>query len=378
MSRAGHAHFDLPAIIEFLADLRGVPASAFASCLYQKSEKAVAEHLFAVAASLDSMVLGETQILGQVREAYECSQQMSLAGPMLHPLFQRALMVGKQVMRHTPLAEGRVSVASVAVDHARRIFERFDDKTILSIGAGEMAGIMLRHLAGLNPGNLLVCNRDPAKAQDLVDRLSAPFAQAVAFEDVAKHLVAADIVVCSTGAAHPILTRARFEPLRKQRRYRPIFLIDIAVPRDISADVGELDNVYLYNLDDLQQVVLGTHSQRQEAMAGAKAIVAREVEEYLAWHRQRELGPAIHRLYRRYHELAREELDRELTKLPNIGAQERAHSRGICPSPGKQTAARSRAGAPGSSRCAPAGHSLCACTGKVIQPGCRCHCRRRH
>ncbi|HEX4123254.1 MAG TPA: hypothetical protein VHY37_00900, partial [Tepidisphaeraceae bacterium] len=129
----------------------------------------------------------------------------------------------------------------------------------------------------------------------------------------------------STGAAHPVLTRAQFEPLRKQRRYRPIFLIDIAVPRDISSDVGQLDNVYLYNLDDLQQVVLGTHSQRQEAQATAKTIVAREVEEYLVWDRQRELGPAIHRLYRRYHELARQELERELTKLPNIRPEEKAH-----------------------------------------------------
>jgi glutamyl-tRNA reductase len=323
--RAAHAQLDVERMIEFLAELRGVAAGAFADSLYQKAEKAVAEHLFSVAASLDSMVLGETQILGQVREAYECAQQLSLAGPTLHPLFQRALMVGKQVMRQTPLAEGRVSVASVAVDHARRIFERFDDKTILSIGAGKMAGIMLQHLAGLGPKQLLVCNRDPVRAKALVDRLAAPFATSAAFEELPHHLIAADIVVCSTGASQPILTRSMFESIRKQRRYRPIFLIDIAVPRDISADVGELDNVYLYNLDDLQQVVLGTHSQRQEAMAAARAIVAREVEEYLVWHRQRELGPAIHRLYRRYHELAQEELGRELAKLPNIAAEEKAH-----------------------------------------------------
>ena len=324
-AKAATGGADAPAMIAFLAELRGLAVESFADCLYEKSEKAVAEHLFTVASSLDSMVLGETQILGQVREAYESSQELSLAGPILHPLFQRALMVGKQVMRDTPLAEGRVSVASVAVDHARRIFERFDDKTILCIGAGKMAGIMLEHLAALGPGQLLVCNRDPAKAQGLVRRLAAPFAKAVAFEELPQHLVAADIVVCSTGASQPILTRSAFEPLRKQRRYRPMFLIDIAVPRDIAADVGGLDNVYLYNLDDLQQVVLGTHSQRQEALAAARSIIAREVEEFLVWNRQRELGPAIHRLYRRYHELAQEELDRELAKLPNIRPEEKAH-----------------------------------------------------
>ena len=149
------------------------------------------------------------------------------------------------------------------------------------------------------------------------------------------------------------------------------------MPRDISADVGELDNVYLYNLDDLQQVVLGT-------LAAAKgdgrheAIVAREVEEYLAWHRQRELGPAIHRLYRRYHELAREELDRELTKLPNIRAQERADLEEFARRLVNKLLHDPVQVLPGSSQCAPAGHSLCACTGKVIQPGCRCHCQQHH
>jgi glutamyl-tRNA reductase len=147
----------------------------------------------------------------------------------------------------------------------------------------------------------------------------------VPFERLDDHLVAADIVVTSTGSTQPIITRAAFEPLRRRRRYRPIFLIDIAVPRDVEAAVAKLDHVYLYNLDDLQQVVLSTQSQRQGALDSARLIVTRQVEEFVLWHRQRELGPTIDRLYRHYHGLAQEELARTLNKLPNVSDAEKAH-----------------------------------------------------
>ena len=309
-------------VIDFLAEFHSIPPADFAPHLYHKSQREVIDHLFHVASSLDSMVLGETQILGQVRDAYESAKQLSAAGPLLNPLFQRAIAVGKQVMHETSLAEGRLSVASVAVDYAKGIFDHFHDKTVLCVGAGKMASLVLQSFAALKPGRLLICNRNPERAAALAARFGG---QQVPFENLADHLVSADIVLTSTGAAHPIITKQQFDGLRKRRRYRPIFLIDIAVPRDIEPAVGGIESVYLYNLDDLQQVVSQTQAQRTDAIGSARAIVARQIESYIAWHRQRELGPAIHRLYNRYHSIAQEELSRTLNKLPNVTEAEKAH-----------------------------------------------------
>jgi glutamyl-tRNA reductase len=213
-------------------------------------------------------------------------------------------------------------VASVAVDYARQIFERFDDKTVLSVGGGKMAALVLQQFAALSAGTLLICNRSPERAETLAAKFNG---RAAPFEQLADHLAAADIVITSTGAEEPIITRAQFPAILKARRYRPIFIVDIAFPRDVEPAVGEMDSVYLYNLDDLQRVVLETRSHRQEAVSSARQIVLQHVEEYSLWDRQRELGPTIARLYERYHHLAQEELARTLNKLPNVSPAERAH-----------------------------------------------------
>ena len=306
----------------FLCECRDADPQQFRGHLYQKGERGVIQHLFTVASSLDSMVLGESQILGQVREAYDKARAQQSTGPLLNPLFQRAIAVGKQVMTETSIGGGRMSVASVAVDYAKRIFDHFGDKTVLNIGAGKMATLVLKNFADLKLGRLLLCNRDPVKAANLAEEFKG---EPAAFESLDDHLVAADIVVTSTGAAQPIITKARFEKLLRRRRYRPIFLIDIALPRDIEASVEELDNVYLYNLDHLQQVVSQTQSQRKDAIDAARKIIQQHVEGFVSWHRQRELGPLIDGLYRRYHSLAQDELTRTLNKLPNIGENEKGH-----------------------------------------------------
>jgi glutamyl-tRNA reductase len=317
-----HAHPMQSELVEFLATLRGFSPEELNPLLYYKTEREVAAHLFTVASSLDSMVVGEAQILGQVREAYEQATQSRSAGPMLHPLFQRALAVGKQVMTETTLGEGRLSVASIAVEYARRIFDTFSDKTILNIGAGKMASLVLANLVSLSPGRLLVCNRDPAKA----DALAAKFrGQTIPYENLQNELAAADIIVSSTGSQQPILTRAIFETVMRRRRYKPVFLIDIAVPRDAADDVGKLQNVYLYNLDDLQQVAAATRGQRSGAIEAAQKIVADHVRQFVTWHRARQLGPVIDQLYRRSHELAMEELNRTLARLPGISPAEKEH-----------------------------------------------------
>ncbi len=309
-------------LVEFISGLRNVSAPAFESHLYRKVDRDVVEHLFQVAASLDSMVLGETQILGQVREAYDVAREQQMAGPLLNPLFQRAAAVGKEVMHETPIAEGRLSVASVAVDYATRIFDRFHDKTLLCIGAGKMTSLVLQKFASLQPKRTLICNRSAVKAEALAAKFGG---ESVPFDFLDDHLVAADIVITSTGASHPIITRTQFERLRRQRRYRPIFLIDIAVPRDVEPAVGQVENCFLYNLDDLQQVVSATLSQRKEAIDAARTIVKRHVDDFGVWHRQRELGPAIDQLYRRAHAIAKDELTRTLNKFPNVSDAERAH-----------------------------------------------------
>ncbi len=311
-------------VVAFLSEFHGLKPEFFESHLYRRMDRQAIDHLFRVAASLDSMVVGETQILGQVRSAYDLSRRIGSAGGMLNPLFQRALSAGKKVMQRTAIGQGRLSIASVAVDYARRIFDHFHDKTILSIGAGKMAGLVLKNLQELQPRQLLVSNRNPEKAAELARRFNAT---AAPFERLEDQLIAADIVLTSTGSTQPIITRPRFESLLKKRRYRPIFLIDIALPRDVEAAVGDLENVYLYNIDDLQQAVSQTLSQRKEAITAAQTIVDAEIDAFLQWNRARTHGPLIDQLFARYHRLAEEELARTLKKLPNITPQEQEHLR---------------------------------------------------
>jgi glutamyl-tRNA reductase len=306
-ARAVHGRPRHEEMARFLAELRHIPPEQIRPHVYEKSERAVIEHVFSVASSLDSMVIGETQILGQVREAYAAARDAGAVGAALNPLFQRAVAVGKHVMHETKIAEGRLSVGSVAVECAGRIFEHYNDKTVLCMGAGKMTTLVLQAFSALKPKRMLICNRDGAKAAALAQRFGA---QAVPFETLDDHLVAADVVIASTSSPTPIITRSRFETLLKLRRYRPAFLIDIALPRDIEAGVGQLENVYLYNIDDLQQVVATTRSKRTQAVDAAKTLVTAEVEKYLSWHRAREMGPMIERLYQRHYALAREEVER--------------------------------------------------------------------
>jgi glutamyl-tRNA reductase len=213
-------------------------------------------------------------------------------------------------------------VASVAVSYARRIFDSFADKTVLSIGAGKMSTLVLRHFADLGPGKMIVANRDAEKAAALAGQFGAAHASLAALPEL---LAQADIVVSSTGAAEPIITRKTVEQALRQRRYKPVFLIDIAMPRDIEASVGTIDNVYLYNLDDLQKVVAATRGQRQGAIDAATKIVLGHVEQYAQSISAREVGPLIDALYKRYHGLAKEEVARALGKLPGATAEEKAH-----------------------------------------------------
>ena len=246
-SRPVHGHPRIEEMVSFLANFHQFSEQQLKPYLYERSNRAVAEHLFTVAGSLDSIVVGETQILGQIREAYEVSAKLGMADALLHPLFQRALAAAREVMRATGLAEGRRSIASIAVEYARQIFEDFRDKTVLSIGAGKMSTLVLQHFSELHPKEMVICNRNVEKAEDLAKRFGG---RCVSMDSMMQHLAEADVIISSTASPSPIITGTMFQQVMKLRRWRPVFLVDIALPRDIDPAVGDLDNVYLYNIDD--------------------------------------------------------------------------------------------------------------------------------
>lgn len=335
----------------FVADYHQVKPEALRPHLYHHEDRSMVEHLFAVASSLDSMVVGETQILSQVKHAYHFAANAGGIGGgavtgksgggegtgsnqgghgggggtgVLHALFQRALAAAKDVHDKTELSAGHLSVASVAVDLAASVFDRFDDKTVLCVGAGKMATLMLRHLASLQPRKLLITNRSPERAQALAAHFSSLHAEARPFEGLDQLLVEADILLTSTGAAQPVITEARFKALQKPRRYRPIVMVDIAVPRDVEASIARLSNVYLYNIDDLQEVAAGNRGKRDAEIAASRALLKEHVDEFLRWFAARDVGPLVKALYEHCHATARTELAALFVKHPEMPAEERA------------------------------------------------------
>ncbi len=304
-------------LVALLARRSGLDAAAMQGHCIHREQKEAVRHLFRVACGFDSMVIGEPQILGQVKRAYETSRAADAAGAVIHKVFQQAIAVAKRLRTETDIAAGRVSVGSAAVDFARRIFDHFEDKVILGIGAGEMAKLTLRHLHGLKPRRLWVCNRSLDRAAALVEHVgvAADAGGARPWEDLDQLLVEADIVVTSTGSAHPIVTAERFAPLIAPRRRRPIFLIDIALPRDIEARVGSLPNVYLYNIDDLRQVVDAAAQSRSDVAAACETLIHDAADRCMDELERRDIGVLIHKLRQQLTQVAEIEKQRTLRKL---------------------------------------------------------------
>jgi len=266
-------------------------------------------------------VVGETQILSQVKHAYHHGCDSGGVSKVLHGLFQRALAAAKDVHERTALSSGHLSIASVAVDLAASVFERFDDKTVLCVGAGKMATLMLRHMQELKPRRMVVTNRSAERGAELARQFSA---EARPFEQLDALLTEADILLTGTGATEPIITEARFKGLLKARRYRPIVMVDIAVPRDVEGAVAKLNNVYLYNIDDLQEVAAGNRGKRDKEIAAAHGVLAGHVEEYLRWAAARDVGPLVKALYEQANSLARAELEAHFAKHPDTTPERRA------------------------------------------------------
>jgi len=236
------------------------------------------QHLFRVASGLDSMVVGETEILGQTKKAYERARASGAAGPYLHRLFQRAFRVAKQVRTHTEITRGSVSVGSVAVDLAHRIFGQLSNCKVLVLGAGETSERTARALVSRGASDLRVSNRSSDRAHDLAQLVGG---RAIPFEEWPEQCREIDILITSTSSETPLLTLANLEPMLRDRIDRPLFIIDIAVPRDVDPEVNELDGVYLYDIDSLQSVAEQSLALRRQQIAAAETIIAEHVADFV-------------------------------------------------------------------------------------------------
>jgi glutamyl-tRNA reductase len=277
---AGKAPGGGDALTELTRALEALAETSLTGTLYTHSGSAAADHLFKVAAGLDSLVLGETEILGQIKTAYESAQEQARVGKLTNVLFQRALFVAKAVRSQTAISEGQTSVASVAVELAKRIFGSLNDSRVLILGAGEMAEKTARHLQAAKVQKLYIANRTWEKARALSEPLGA---KTVHWDDFSSRLAEVDVVVASTGAPHAIITRDLVAAALVKRGGRPLFFIDIAMPRDVEPQVDELGGVYVYSMQDFSRIVEENLSRRGGELRIAREIISHEANKFAAW-----------------------------------------------------------------------------------------------
>jgi len=309
-------------IAEFLADFHRIPLDDFADELLSRSGPEAVRHLFEVTSSLDSMVLGEPQIVSQVKDAYRIARENEACGPLTNALFQGAMRVSSRVRSETHLAEGRVSIASVAVgEFGKSIFNRFDDKTVLIIGAGEMAEETLRYLKDEGVGEILVVNRNPERAKKLALQWGGTPRP---FEELDRCLAVADVIVSTTGADRPIIDVPRFTAVRRESGPKPVFVLDLAAPRDFDPDVEDIDeNVFLYDIDSLEQTCAANRKARAREIDKARHIIGEETERFMQAIYHQATGPIIKRLREDWNEIREDEVHRLFAKLEHLDETDR-------------------------------------------------------
>ncbi|MBI2807489.1 MAG: glutamyl-tRNA reductase [Planctomycetes bacterium] len=317
---------DAELIAEFIAQFHDVRYDQIRASMYTRTNDAAAAHLFRVTSSLDSLIVGEGQIAGQVKKAYEAAHVAGSAGVVLHALFQQALAVAKRVRTQTGISHGHVSVSSVAVDYVRQVHHHFGDKTILVIGAGKMGVLTLKHLRELKPERILVANRSPEKAQAVAQECGGT---AIAWEQLDDALVEADIVLSTTGAPEPIMPRRRFDAILARRSRGTMVILDIAVPRDFDPRIHDGDRACLFNVDDLKRIQEQTIQERQQHIQPAEAIIEQEVKRFLNDWRRKKNGPIIAQLTQEF-ERERQRIVTELFAKMNgkLSEEEKKHIEG--------------------------------------------------
>lgn len=277
-----------------LAEKHGVEYGLLKPLIEYHEDRLAIKHLCRVASSLDSLIVGEGQIASQVKKAFEAAQQKSSTGSLMNTLFPHALKTAKRVRTETGLAQGHVSVSSVAVDFAKQVFDRFDDKTVLVIGAGKMARLTLTHLRELQPGRIIVTNRSPEKANEVAEWCGG---KAVPWEQLNTALAEADVALSATGSPEPIVTKSWFDThVLPKRRAHALVVLDIAVPRDIDPEIHDGSNVFVFNVDDLTRVKEQTLAVRKKHIAPAEQIVEAETTAFLVDWQRRRSGPIIRQL----------------------------------------------------------------------------------
>ncbi|WP_197745370.1 glutamyl-tRNA reductase [Candidatus Nitrosacidococcus tergens] len=302
------------AAIEWLRQYHHMELQSLKPCLYTHPNKSAVRHLLRVASGLDSMILGEPQILGQIKTAYQHAVEAGTIGRLLSRLFQHTFHVAKQVRTDTSIGASPISVAFSAVSLAKQIFRDLESKTALLIGAGETIELATRHLFSNHIGQIIIANRSIEKAQQLANQFNS---NAISIAQIPEYLPKADIVISSTASQLPILGKGAIERALRIRKHRPIFMVDIAVPRDIEPEVGELQDVYLYNVDDLQEVIQENLQSRQAAAKQAEEIIDIQVENFMEWVHGQNATPIIRAIRKETEQLCREVLEKAQKRIAN-------------------------------------------------------------
>ena len=287
--------------------------------VYHYEDEEAVEHLMMVASSLDSMIVGEAQILGQLKEAYRYASSQKTSGLVLNKLLHKSFFVAKRVRTETRIGASAVSISYAAVELARKIFGQLDNKTVMLVGAGEMAELAAEHLVGQGVAHVVVANRTLERAVKLARRYNG---QAVSLDELIEQLEYVDIIISSTGATGTILSKSDVKPVMRERRNKPLFFIDIAVPRDLDQNINDLDNVYLYDIDDLNNVVEMNKAERDKEAVKAERIVAEETLKFSHWLDGMEVNPTIVELRKMADDICRVELDKTIGKLKDISPKE--------------------------------------------------------
>jgi len=309
-------------IVSFVARFHELDVSEVLPHVYERTDLDAARHLFRVAAGLDSLVVGEPQILGQVKGAHAAGNSAQTVGPVLNRLFHSSFGAGKRVRSETALGAGAVSVSFAAVSLARKIFGDLTGRTVLVVGAGEMGKLTAQHMRSQGAHRVTIVSRTLARAARTAQAIGG--ASAAPWDALDSALSASDIVITATGAAAPILTKARIEATMRSRRNRPLFIIDIAMPRDVEPAAGEIEQVFLYNIDDLRATIAENLARRTSEIARAETIVSEEIDKFGGWLRSRGVIPTVVALRQRFESIRRSELQRLDFKLSGLSPDARA------------------------------------------------------
>jgi glutamyl-tRNA reductase len=304
----------------FISRFHDIESSLLEDALYFHNEKTAVRHAFRVASSLDSMVVGEPQILGQLKDAFEFALKQKTTGVLLNKLMKKSISVAKRVRTETRIAENAVSISFSAVELARKIFTDLGGKSVMLLGAGEMAELAAKHLLNCGVKELYVANRTYERGCSLAKEMGG---LPVKFEEFLSGMAHTDIVICSTGASQYVITKDHMHGVMKARKQKPVFIIDISVPRNIDPEVNDMANVYLYDIDDLQGVVDTNILERNREAEKADGIVDEEIETFLRWQSSLDSVPTIMALRDRAEAVRKEEVKKLLSRMPELGEEER-------------------------------------------------------